>query len=576
MLAVSLSLMLVAGWLTNVPALLLGRIVDLVSNGRTSRLAEIMPQMLLISGAILFREIAIWFRKFIVERAATELERDEFVRLIAKLLSLNPSFMVRERTGALNVRIHRSVEGIVKLLKLQFLEFMPAIVSGAVAIAFAATKQWFIAFLMLVIATLGALVTWWQIRSQMGIRVELFRAKEALGGKVTELLWGIEYVRAGGLQEHETELSRKLAQELQRKEFKHHRWMMSFDAAKQIIEGAGFVAVIGCSAWMAANGVLTKGDVLTLAVLYGSVAAPIRELHRIVDEGFESVLKVGELESIIALPSDSMLCGISEPNENNPLTVCTEGLSVTYERPDGTLHQALTNVTVLIRKGESIGIAGESGSGKSTFVKAVLGLISRYSGSIDVFGVSVRDLNKDSLASLTAYVSQRPFLFHGTVRENIIYGVTSPKTETELWTALERAHIKDLIESLPGQLDAPLAEQGRNLSGGEQQRIVLARVFLKGAGLLILDEATAALDNENERLVQHAIEEIATNQTTITIAHRLSTLRGLDRILVFEGGQIVQDGNYESLASSSGIFKRLLEERARDDMRSHGSPGRQG
>jgi ATP-binding cassette subfamily B protein len=570
LLAISLFLIIATGWLTNVPALLLGHIVDSVATGSANWLRDIFPIIGWISAAIVLREVLIWARKFAVEKAATELERDEFVLLIAKLLSLNPNFMVAERIGGLNVRIHRSIEGIVKLLKLQFLEFMPPLASGIIAMILAASKNWPTALIMLAVALLEGVVTWRQVISQQGIRIQLFSAKEAIGAKVTELLWGIEYVRASGLQPYEIASSEALARELARKEFKHHKWMMTFDAGKQLIEGTGFVAVIAYSAWLAARGFLSKGDVLSLTVLYGSVAAPIRDLHRIVDEGFESILKARELVAITQLPSDSMLCGTAEPIRDDPCVVSASGLSVAYVRPDQTAHKALRNLTVSIQKGEKIGIAGESGSGKSTFVKVVLGLIGDFAGDVTVFGRSVKLVDKAALAALIAYVPQRPFLLHGTVRHNVAYGAESTISDERAWAALRHAHIDDLINSLPGKLDAPLAEQGRNLSGGEQQRIVLARAFLRGAELVVLDEATAALDNENERLVQEAIEELAAGKTTITVAHRLSTLRGTDRILVFDEGEIVQDGPYHVLADAPGVFKRLVEQEVRNERSADG------
>lgn len=553
--------MLGAGVFANYPAILLGRIVDQVDEGLVTSFDGVIPVLLLVSLSILGREILIILRKFIVEKTATQLEKEEFVSIIRKFLSYDVSFVVKERIGALNVRIHRSVEGIVKLIKLLFMDFLPTIIVALVAIYISFTRNYIVSIIMIVIALLGAIITWWQISSQRGIRIKLFSEKENIGANITELLFGIEYVRASGEQKHEVQRTDEIAENLREVEFKHHKWMMSFDGVKQIIEGVGYVAVIAYSAWLASNGFISKGDVFTLVALFGAVAIPLRELHRIIDEGFEATIKVQQLAELHNRPIDKGLLGQVDPNvikkANNIIDI--QNLSVEFFDNKGSKITALKGVNAQIKVGEMIGLAGTSGSGKSTFVKVILGLISNYKGHVKVFDVEVKDVSKDKLADLLAYVPQAPFLLKDSVRENVKYGVTNENIDDKsIWSALTKAQISDRVKALGG-LDGEIAERGLNLSTGEKQRIVLTRVFLKNAELVILDEATAALDVANEKLVQQAIEIVTKGKTTLVIAHRLSTLRTTDRIFVFDKGEIVQVGGYEELSSKPGLFSELVK-----------------
>jgi ATP-binding cassette subfamily B protein len=175
-----------------------------------------------------------------------------------------------------------------------------------------------------------------------------------------------------------------------------------------------------------------------------------------------------------------------------------------------------------------------------------------------VGGVPIEVLSRDSIGKLIGYVGQNPFLFAGTVADNIAYG-SAGATREAVREAAERANIHDEIMALPGGYDAPLTERGMNLSGGQRQRIAIARVFLKNPPILILDEGTSALDNISERQVQQAITAARSSRTTILVAHRLSTLRDADRILVFDGGKIVETGDYDSLVAQGGVFTQLVK-----------------
>ncbi|WP_062112131.1 ABC transporter ATP-binding protein [Aureimonas sp. AU40] len=214
---------------------------------------------------------------------------------------------------------------------------------------------------------------------------------------------------------------------------------------------------------------------------------------------------------------------------------------------------------VTIRAGERVGLVGHSGSGKSTFVKLVQRLHDVSGGEIRIDGQTVADVTQESLRRQIAIVPQESILFHRSLRDNIAYG-RPEATRDEIERAAALAHAAEFVERLPQGYDTMVGERGVKLSGGERQRVALARAFLADAPILILDEATSALDSESERLIQEAMERLMVGRTALVIAHRLSTVRALDRILVFERGRIVEEGPHDALMRrSGGVYRRLAE-----------------
>ena len=215
-----------------------------------------------------------------------------------------------------------------------------------------------------------------------------------------------------------------------------------------------------------------------------------------------------------------------------------------------------------IKAGERVGLVGHSGSGKTTFVKLVQRLYDVDGGRILIDGQNIADATQESLRRQIAIVQQEPVLFHRSLAENIAYS-RPDASMAEIKEAARLAHAHAFIETLPAGYATLVGERGIKLSGGERQRVALARAFLADAPILILDEATSSLDSESEALVQDAMGRLMRGRTTLVIAHRLSTVRALDRILVFEGGRIVEDGgHHELLSREASIYRRLVEQQA--------------
>ncbi|SPU67746.1 ABC transporter, HlyB/MsbA family [Brucella neotomae] len=230
-----------------------------------------------------------------------------------------------------------------------------------------------------------------------------------------------------------------------------------------------------------------------------------------------------------------------------------------YGRHEAALYR---DFSVRIEAGERVGLVGHSGSGKTTFVKLIQRLYDVNGGAILIDGQNIADVTQASLRSQIAIVQQEPILFHRTLAENIAYARPGA-SQAEIEEAARLASAHDFISRLPKGYRTLVGERGVKLSGGERQRVAIARAFLADAPILILDEATSSLDSESEVLIQHAMERLMVGRTTLVIAHRLSTVRALDRLLVFDKGRIVEEGNHDALIrKSDGIYRRLFERQA--------------
>ena len=325
-----------------------------------------------------------------------------------------------------------------------------------------------------------------------------------------EQIGGIENVRAAHTLDHEIAKVSVIAEDLRRKELRHHVAMSIFDALKSLNEGAFHIVIIAFAIGLALSGKISSGDILAFTILFAAVVNPLREIHRILDEAHESGIKAGELHAMLEQPRDHSF-NVTKPQTlswSNGLIIEADALTVAYSAPvDGhATTPALRGISLAVREGEAIGFAGPSGSGKTTFVRALLRLVHPTGGELKLGNARIDRVTREEIGRLFGFVSQTPFLFAGSIAENIAYGCPSASTDAIAYAA-RHARIADEIEAFPRRYDHVVTERGGNLSGGQRQRIALARVFLQNPPVLILDEATAALDNENERAVMDAISK---------------------------------------------------------------------
>jgi ATP-binding cassette, subfamily B, bacterial len=551
----------VIAYLENQIPMLLGDFFD----GTTKRAANpatlapfVIKALATLTAIYIGKETLQLLRRWLVSRTATRIEANMMVRLVGHLLKIDLGALARERVGSLHGRISRSVEGFVKFLKVSFTDFLPAVLTGVVALYYGLTTNWKIGLIMVSVVPISLAITIWQVSSQKGIRESLLRAKEGLDGTVVEQLGGLEYIRAANTYPTEVARIDTAAEARRSREMKHGLAMARFDWAKSINEGLFHVAIIGFAIVLASRGEIEYGKVVSFSLLYMNIARPLKEVHRILDEGYDSSQQVSVLLDMLNQPVDQSFGVVTlrppKLDGSLPLLECRD-LVVDYATPTGP-RRVLDGVTLAIRQGETIGIAGRSGSGKSTWLRCVLRLLHPTSGEVLVGGVPIGVLSREDIGKSIGYVSQIPFVFSGTVRENISYGCGQVTLE-QVVQAAQQAHIHEEIVEMPKGYDSPLNERGGNLSGGQRQRLALARMFLKNPPILILDEGTSALDNISERRVRAAIDHARHSHTVIMVAHRLTTLNETDCIFVFDQGRVVEHGAFNELVAKNGVFAEL-------------------
>jgi ATP-binding cassette, subfamily B, bacterial len=545
--------------------LLLGRLVDELKHGAdqnvaTSDMYGVLWRFLgLIGTTFVVREVLQVIRSSVVENTCTRVEKAMTVHAISHLMKADLTSLSQEKIGALHGRLSRSVVGFVRFIRLAFLDFLPPLLTGILALVAVITKQPLLALVMAAVIPVSLFLTMRQLTSQKGVRLELIRSREEMDGTIVEQLGAMESVRAANAHEREVDRVARAAERRRRMESRHLLSMSLFSSAKALNEAFFHLSVLGMSAYLAINGTVSYGDILTFSFLFANVMTPLNAVHRSLDEGHECSLMVVDLLRILDEPFDRSFspAEVKEPNLaiGQPLLVVKD-LCVNYLTECGC-KAALKNVSVTIHHGELVGLAGPSGCGKTTLVRVLLRLTHPTSGVVSVGNVPVECFSREAIGRLFGYVSQNPFIFSGTIEENIRYGKPDAATEA-IEEAARLACIHDEITSMPGGYRAMVKERGANLSAGQRQRLALARVFLHDPPILILDEGTSALDTINERHVQQTIDLARGNRTVIIIAHRLSTMMDADRIYVLHDGGIVETGTYQELCHHGGVFADLV------------------
>jgi ATP-binding cassette subfamily B protein len=313
---------------------------------------------------------------------------------------------------------------------------------------------------------------------------------------------------------------------------------------------------------------ISIGTVVAFTTLQTRVLFPIQSLLSVGLEVQTSLALFGRIFEYLDLPVDIVERPGARALEQVRGDVRLDDVWFRYAaRSPWTLEQ----VSAEIPAGTRTALVGETGSGKTTLAYLVARLYEPERGCASIDGVDIRDLRLSSLAATVGLVSQETYLFHASIRENLRFACPEASDE-EIEDAARAAQIHALISSLPDGYDTPVGERGYRFSGGEKQRMAIARTVLRNPPVLILDEATSALDNETERAVQHALDDLARGRTTIAIAHRLSTIRDADQILVLDSGRIIERGTYDELVDLGGRYAALLSGARVDDDGAHVSP----
>lgn len=374
-----------------------------------------------------------------------------------------------------------------------------------------------------------------------------------LNAAIEDNLLGIRVVKSFANEEYERERFETGNRRFFDAKKTAYRYMSLFHGGIRFFDGVMYIAVIVIGAAFLLHGKITPGDFMAYLLYIQTLIASLRRLVEFTEQFQRGVTGIERFMEIMDEPVEIADKPGAVPLENVRGNVEFSNVSFRYSENGKTV---LSHIDLSVSPGENIALVGPSGGGKTTFCNLIPRFYEAAEGQILIDGQDIRDVTLETLRQNIGVVQQDVYLFSGTVGENILYGKPDASRE-EMEEAARAAGAHDFIMVLPNGYDTYVGERGVKLSGGQKQRIAIARLFLKNPPILILDEATSALDNESERLVQESLDRLAKGRTTFTIAHRLTTVRGADRILVLTENGIEESGTHAALMEKGGIYRRL-------------------
>lgn len=492
-------------------------------------------------------------RDAIFAPVTNDAQRLTAVQGFAHVQSLSLAYHQTKRTGAVNRIIDRGANAVDFLLRFLVFNILPALVELALAAGVAAVLYGWEFSLIIVVAVLAyAALTWLLTEWRVKLRRVMNEADTEVNARAVDVMANFETVKAFAAEQRETDRFDDAKTRYAGAATKSQQSLAALNAAQAAIMNGGLLAVAVLGAWKAVNGELEVGDIAALTMMLMQVYQPLNILGWAYREIKQASVDLERLFQTLRLRPE-----IEDGEGARDLKV--QGGSVRFEgvnfAHDGR-SRSVDDVSFDIPAGAYVGLAGPSGAGKSTLLRLLFRFYDPDSGRVLIDGQDLTEVTQASLRANLGLVPQDVVLFNDTLRANIEYGRPGAD-EAAIADAVERAHLKAFVDSLPDGLETRVGERGLKLSGGEKQRVGVARAILKNPPILILDEATSALDSETESEVQAALAEAARGRTTIAVAHRLSTIARADLILVMEDGALAEAGTHSALLSAGGRYAAM-------------------
>ena len=527
-------------------------IINDITSGSPDTVQNIIIQAIIMVGLVVLNVpmnyLYTRYKSLATRYAETGLRK----ALVRKLQQLSISYHKETQSGRLQSKIMRDVEAVETLSTQMFLSILNIALNIGVALFVTVSKS-LIVFLFFLLTTPLAAATMVFFRNIMKKRNTEFRKEmEETSARVMEMVELIPVTRAHALEEEEvTKMSGQLFA-VAEKGYKLDVIQALFGSVGWAIFQVFQVVCLGFTGFLALKGSVGPGDITLYQSYFATIVSQVSSLMSLIPviaKGVESVNSIGEV-----LLEEDIEC-----NDGKEALKSVEGefdfknVRFAYNNTD---KPVLHELNLHVDKGQTIALVGESGAGKSTILNLVIGFNFATDGVVTIDGHDMRDIDLRTYRKHLAVVPQTSILFSGTIRDNITYGIDDFDEEA-LNKVVDAANLRDLIDSLPDGLDTVVGEHGGKLSGGQRQRVSIARALMRNPEVIVLDEATSALDSISEKLIQEALNNLTKDRTTFIVAHRLSTIKGADRIAVIADGHCVEYGTYDELMELKGEFYQM-------------------
>ncbi|OWY14006.1 metal ABC transporter permease [Thioclava sp. F34-6] len=485
----------------------------------------------------------------VAQRALRHLALQTFTHM--HQLSLR--YHITRKTGGLSRIIERGVKGVEFLLRFMLFSVGPLIVElTLVAIIFAVVFDWRYAAVVLVTIAAYIKFTFKVTEWRVNIRREMNKADTAANHKAIDSLLNFETVKYFGAAKREADRYDESMKGYETMAVKTGQSLAALNAGQTLIITIGLVTVMVMAAMQVQAGTLTVGDFVMVQAYMIQITMPLGFLGTVYREIRQALVDMGEMFDLLQQPAE-----IQDKEGADVLKV--KGGHISFDRVEfayDPTRPILKGISFDVPAGQTVALVGPSGSGKSTIGRLLFRFYEVTGGAIRIDGQDLRDVTQESLQQSIGVVPQDTVLFNDTIRYNIAYG-RADATDEEIVAAAKAARIHDFVTSLPEGYDTAVGERGLKLSGGEKQRVGIARTILKNPPILLLDEATSALDTQTERDIQMSLKAMGEGRSVITIAHRLSTVADADQILVLDKGEIVERGRHEELLAQRGRYASM-------------------
>lgn len=492
-------------------------------------------------------------RDALFARVSQDAQRLVAVKTFGHVQRLSIAYHQTKRTGALNRIIDRGARAIEFLMRFLIFNIAPTLLELALAASvLSAQYGWEFAVIATVTVVVYMVLTWAFTEWRVKIRRAMVEADNAASARSVDSLINFETVKSFAAERRETDAFDEALQTYADSATKSQSSLALLNGAQALVMNLGLLAMALTAGWKAWTGVLGAGDVAAVTLILMNLYQPLNILgwaYREIKQGavdmermFETLNIAPEIADQPGAP-DLELQGGSVQFENVAFAHAGRG-------------RAIENVSLDIAAGQFVGVCGPSGAGKSTILRLLFRFYDPEQGSVRIDGQDLQHVTQDSVRGALGLVPQDVVLFNDTLRANIIYGHPDA-SEDDIRVALDRAQLGAFVAGLPDGLETLVGERGLKLSGGEKQRVGVARAILKDPAVLLLDEATSALDTHTEQEVQAALSEAVRGRTTIAVAHRLSTIAHADQIIVMDAGEIVERGTHDELLARNGLYASM-------------------